>query len=132
VPTLSRVPTGGRAEALAHLAKAQEFLDAAHALDARWHNAATSNAVTAGINAKDALCFATVGRSAAADDHKSAVTELRALGTVGREAAMALDRLLGQKDRAQYEQRAVTAVDAQAAVRRAGTLVETARRLLSD
>jgi hypothetical protein len=66
-------------------AVAQEFLDAVLvALDARWHNAAASNAVLAGINAKDALCFARIGRSSAGDDHKSAVNELRALGSSGR------------------------------------------------
>lgn len=102
------------------------------ALVARWHNAAASNAVTAGINAKDALCYALAGRSAAADDHKSAVAELRALGPAAREAAAALDRLLGMKDRAQYDRRSVTSTDAQAAVRRAETLVEAADRVLTQ
>ena len=97
-PNVSRVRTGGRAEALAHLAKAQEFLEAAQAaLDALWLNAAVSSAVTAGINAKHALCFAMAGRSTAAEDHKSAVNELRTLGSAGREPATALDRLLGLK-----------------------------------
>jgi hypothetical protein len=124
-PDVSRVRTGGRAEALDHLGKAQEFLAAARAaLDAGWHNAAASSAVTAGINAKDALCFALVGRSTAGDDHKFAVAEVRALGPAGREPAIALDRLLGLKDRAQYDRRSVTATDAQAAIRRAATLVE--------
>jgi hypothetical protein len=131
-PNLSRVRTGGRAEALAHLDKAQEFLQASRAaLDARWNNAAASSAVTAGINAKDAICFALAGRSTAADDHKSAVTELRALGPTGHEPATALDRLLGLKDRSQYDRRGVAATDAQAAVRRATTLVDAARRTLS-
>ena len=125
--------TGGHAEALAHLDKAQEFLEAARvALDERWHNAAASNSVLAGINAKDALCFASVGRSSAGDDHKSAVNELRALGSAGRKASTALDRLLGLKDRAQYDRRGVTATDAQAAVRRAVTLVETAKHVLVE
>jgi hypothetical protein len=100
------------------------------ALDAHWHNAAASNAVTARINAKDALCFAMAGHSTAADDHRSAVNELRALGSAGRQPATALDRLLGLKDRAQYEQRGVSAMDAQAAVRRASTLVDTAERIV--
>jgi hypothetical protein len=113
------------------LNKAQEFLDAARtALEAGWHNAAASSAVTAGINAKDALCFGTVGRSAASDDHRSAVAELRAIGSTGKEPAIALDRLLGLKDRAQYDRRSVSLTEAQAAVRRASGLVEVARRLL--
>jgi hypothetical protein len=130
---VSRVRTGGRSEARAHLAKAQEFLDAARAaVDANWYNAAASSVVLAGINAKDALCFALAGRTVAADDHRAAVNELRALGAPGREAATALDRLLGLKDRAQYDQRGVTATDAQAAVRRAGTMVEAAERILAQ
>src|SRR5215831_14619405 len=100
---MSRVRIGGHAEAVAHLNKAREFLSAARAaLDAGWHNAAASNAVSAGINAKDALCFAMAGRATAADDHKLAVAELRSLGPTGGEPGNALDRLLGLKDRAQY------------------------------
>ena len=73
---MSRVRTGGRSEALAHLGKAREFLDAARAaLDAGWHNAAASSAVSAGVNAKDS----TSGRAAAADDRRSvAATDARA------------------------------------------------------
>jgi hypothetical protein len=78
---VSRVKIGGRREAAAHLHKAQEFLEAARAAQAQaWHNAAASSAVSAGINAKDALCYATAGRTTAADDHRSAIQELRALG----------------------------------------------------
>src|SRR5207253_9609503 len=97
-----------------------------------WHNAAGSNAVTAGINAKDALCFAMVGRTTAGDDHRSAVSELRAVGPEARRSAAALDRLLGLKDRAQYDRRSVTATEAQAAVRRATTMVDAARRALGQ
>lgn len=89
---MSRVRTGGRAEALAHAAKAREFLDAAGpALEAGWRNAATGSAVTAGINAKDALCLVMVGRSTASDDDRAAVSELRALGSPGRDPAAALE-----------------------------------------
>jgi hypothetical protein len=122
---VSRVRTGGRAEAVAHLDNARA------ALDAHWYNAAVSSAVTAGINAKDALCFALIGRSTAADDHRSAVTELRSVGQVGRESAAALDRLIGLKDRAHYDRRGVTATEAQAADRRAVTMVEVADRVLT-
>ncbi len=52
---MSRLRLGGRADAIVHLRKASEFLEAAQAaLASDWSNAATSNAVTAGINAKDA------------------------------------------------------------------------------
>jgi hypothetical protein len=72
------------------------------------------------------------GRSTAADDHRFAVSELRALGSAGREAATALDRLLGLKDRAQYDRRGVTATEARAAMRRATILVDAAERILSQ
>jgi len=130
---VSRVRTGGRPEALAHLDKAREFLDAARAaLDAGWHNGAASSAVSAGINAKDALCFAVAGRATAADDHSSAVAELRSLGAAGVDPGNALDRLLGLEDRAQYDRRSVGPADAQAAVRRAVTLVAAAETALRN
>jgi len=130
---MSKARTGGRREALAHLGKAQEFLDAAEAANTEgWTNAATSNAVTAGINAKDAICFLLSGQSVAAENHREAVAELRRLGASTREAANALDRLLGLKDRAQYDRRDVPKVDANAALRRAHLLVDTATRLLGE
>jgi len=130
---LSRARTGGRAEALSHLGKATEFLEAAAAaVDHGWYNAAASNAVTAGINAKDSLCFALVGQSAAADDHKAAVKELREASVHTREAAADLDRLVAMKDRAQYDRRDVTASDAKAALRRAKRLVGLAEETLSS
>jgi hypothetical protein len=55
----------------------------------------------------------------------------RALGSADREPAIALDRLLGLKDRAQYDRRGVTATGAQAPFRRATTLVEAAERALA-
>jgi hypothetical protein len=65
---MTRVRTGGRAEALLHVHKAIEFLAAADAAgEFGWWNAAASNAVAAGINAKDALCFALSGRSTVAE-----------------------------------------------------------------
>jgi hypothetical protein len=128
---MSRVRIGGRTDALAHLDKAREFLAAARAaLDAGWHNAAASSAVSAGINARDALCFAMIGRATAADDHRFAVAELRSLGPAGAEPANALDRLLGLKDRAQYDRRSVGAAEARAAIRRAATLLQSAERAL--
>jgi uncharacterized protein (UPF0332 family) len=51
-------------EARAHLRKAKEFLTAAEfSLDLDLFNAATSNAVTSGINAKDAICLRLTGRA---------------------------------------------------------------------
>ena len=81
---------GGRQDALAHLGKAQEFLEAAETANREgWTNVATSNAVTAGINAKDAICFLLSGQSIAADNHREAVSELRRLGDETKDAATA-------------------------------------------
>lgn len=61
-------------EARAHLAKAREFLEAAELTnDLHLFNAAASNAVTSGINSKDAICFALSGRTRKSDNHAEAV-----------------------------------------------------------
>ena len=55
-----------------HLEKAGEFLAAARIDLAAGHvNAATSNAVIAGINAKDAVCLKLTGVTSKSDDHRS-------------------------------------------------------------
>jgi len=54
---------GALDDAHAHLSKSREFLDAAeNDLVAEHCNAATSSAVTSGINAKDAICLKWVDR----------------------------------------------------------------------
>ena len=117
---------------LQHLAKAEEFLDAARAnLDAAHVNAATSNAVLAGINAKDAICLFLVGGSAKSRNHDDAVEELRRVGHVGRELAPTLQRLLQLKNASQYTNVSVTARDGHDAVRWATRLVEGASRLVA-
>lgn len=69
-------------EARAHLAKAREFLEAAELTnDLQLFNAAASNAVTSGINSKDAICLALTGRTRKSDNHAEAVAEL--CGTEG-------------------------------------------------
>jgi len=61
-------------EARAHLAKAREFLEAAELTnDLHLFNAVASNAVTSGINSKDAICFALSGRTRKSDNHAEAV-----------------------------------------------------------
>lgn len=67
--------------ARAHLTKAQEFLEAAELTnDLDLFNAAASNAVTSGINSKDAICLALTGRTRKADNHTEAVTEMKPAG----------------------------------------------------
>jgi hypothetical protein len=114
-----------------HLAKAQEFLSEAKSALVNGHpNAATSNAVIAGINAKDAICLVLVGATSKADDHRHAVGELRKAGTIGARLAVTLDRLLKPKTRSQYQSLSMVIKDTEAAVNQAGRLVEEARRVV--
>ncbi len=68
-------------DAKAHLDKSEEFLAAAEqeALAARF-NAATSNAVTSAINAKDAMCLKLTGLTGKTMNHRDAAAELKAAG----------------------------------------------------
>lgn len=120
-----------RSEAIAHLSKAEEFLSAAEmaAADGLF-NAATSNAVTSGINSKDALCLALAGSTTKSDDHANAVAELKSAGGLAAEFANDLRRLLALKARSQYQARNVTSGDARKAIDRAARMTEGARRAL--
>ncbi len=114
-----------------HLAKAQEFLGEAKSALANGHlNAATSNAVIAGINAKDAICLVLVGKTSKADGHRQAVVELRKAGKIGADLAVTLDRLLKPKTKSQYQALSMTIKDAEVAVSQAGRLVEGAERVV--
>lgn len=114
-------------EARAHLRKAREFLEAAEIeLDCDLFNAATSSAVTSGINAKDAICLALTGKTAKTDNHADAIAELRRAGTATKSLATTLGRLLKLKHKAQYQTVDVARADAVKAVGWATTLVEGA------
>jgi uncharacterized protein (UPF0332 family) len=115
-----------------HLAKAEEFLsEAESALRVGHLNVATSNAVIAGINAKDALCLTLVGKTSKSDDHRQAIPELRTAGKAGAELAPTLDRLLKPKTKAQYQSLPIAQKDAEIAVRQAGQLVAGAKAVMS-
>jgi HEPN domain-containing protein len=110
-----------------HLAKAEEFLEEANSALLNGHaNAATSNAVIAGINAKDAICLALVGATSKSDDHRQAVNELKQAGKIGAGLASTLDRLLKQKTKSQYQSVSMSIKDAEVAVRQASRLVDEA------
>lgn len=126
-------------EAQQHLDKAREFLEVAErALNHGQYNAAASNAVTSGINAKDAICLRLVGKTAKSDNHRSAVAELKkALPPTGVLAAtttslpQTLSRLLSVKNRSQYESASVTASSAKNAVDWARRLCDGASQVLA-
>jgi len=115
-----------------HLAKVQEFLTEAKPALANGHlNAATSNAVIAGINAKDTICFVLVGKTSKADDHRQAVGELKKAGKIGADLATTLDRLLKPKTKSQYQSLSMVIKDAEAAVNQATRLVAEAARVVA-
>lgn len=114
-------------DAAAHLGKAREFLEAAELNNDRdLYNAATSNAVTSGINSKDAICLTLTGRTGKSENHAEALVELRATGSVGRAQAPTLDRLLRLKPKSQYQAASISASDAKKAISWAARLLEAA------
>lgn len=124
---------GALDDARAHLAKAREFLEAAqlnHELDL--FDAATSNAVTSGINSKDAICLQLTGRTGRTDNHEDAAGELARSGPGGRQLAPTLRRLLKLKTRAQYLTAPTAASDAVRAIDWATRLLEGAQRVVTS
>lgn len=118
-------------DARTHLRKAREFLDAAELnLDSDLFNAATSNAVTSGINAKDAICLSLTGMTEKSDNHTAAIAELRGAGPASRPLASTLSRLLRLKNKSQYQSTDIARGDAAKAVGWAATLVEGATRIV--
>lgn len=124
---------GALEQARAHLVKARQFLDAAElTLDADLYDAAASSAVSAGINAKDAICLRLVGKTTKGEDHKRAVGELARAGQIGKELESTFSRLLGLKTTAQYQAKAVARGDAVKAVEWATRMVDTAGQVVSS
>ena len=116
-----------------HLAKAREFLEAAELNDEfELYSAAVSNAVTSGINSKDAICLKLTRRTAKTDDHSAAPAELKASGPLGASLAPTLTRLLGLKPRAQYQSKQMTNTQAASAVGWAQRLYEGAEGVLNS
>lgn len=117
------------ADARAYLAKASAWLEAAEESRqaGRWDVAAGS-AVTAGINACDAITGALVGRRAGGE-HAEALDLLATAGDDGRFAARQLSQLLRFKTPAQYDPTSLPESDAVKAVELARRLVERAAQV---
>ena len=119
-----------QSEAQAHLAKAQEFLQAAElSLDLEMPNAACSSAVTAGINAKDAICLMLVGATSKSDNHAAAVAELGSAGQLGHDLSSTFSRLLSLKTKSQYQASSVSASDASRAAGWARRMITAALQI---
>lgn len=121
-----------RTEAEGHLTKAQTFLEAARTnLEFDLYDPATSDAVVAGINAKDVICLMLTGETKKTDNHTAAVGELKEAGPTGSDAARSFQRLLRLKSKSQYQPHAVSVGDATKAVGWAERMVEAAKDALS-
>jgi hypothetical protein len=119
------------ADARAYLAKASAWLEAAEeSLQARRWDVGGGSAVTAGINACDALTGALVGQRAGGE-HNEAVDLLTEAGDDGRTAARQLSQLLRVKTPAQYDPAPLPEVDAVKAVELARRLVDRATQVLA-
>lgn len=115
-------------EAQQFAGQAEEYLQTAiNALDDGRLNAATGNAVHAGINAADAILGSRTGVRAGGEDHKQAIPLLTSLPLDGRAAANALARLVPLKSKAEYDPEPISRGTAELALRQATVLVEIAR-----
>jgi hypothetical protein len=114
------------ADARAYLAKATSWLEAAaENLDAGRWDVAAGSAVTAGINACDAISGALLGRRAGGE-HIEAVALLEGAGEDGRAASRQLAQLLRYKAPAQYDPGPMSEADARKAVELARRLTDRA------
>jgi hypothetical protein len=125
--------SSAREDARIHLARAREFLEAAtFSLELSLLSAATSDAVIAGINAKDAICLRLTGVTRKLDARAEAVAGLRAGGPAGASLAPTLSRLLGLKKKSRYQSASVAAADADKAIAWATRLVHGAEDVVSS
>ena len=119
-------------EAQQFAGQAEEYLQTAiDALGDGRLNAATGNAVHAGINAADAILGARTGARAGGEDHKQAIPLLTSLPMEGRAAANALGRLVPLKSKAEYDPEPISRGTAELALRQATVPVEIARSTLA-
>ncbi len=118
-------------DAKAHLQKAAEFLNAATiTLDNELFNAATSNAVSCGVNAKDAICLKLTGRSDKMENHSDAAAELKRASATASVLGPTLTRLLGMKSRSQYQTASVARADATKALEWAQRMYDGAKEIV--
>lgn len=95
-------------EARSRLRHARRFIEVAElagdesAPDPDFTSAAAALTVLAGIAAADAACCKALGKRSRSDNHHDAEALLRQIDPGGREAAVALRKLISQKDDAHY------------------------------
>lgn len=113
------------------VAKAAEFLGMAEvALARNCFDSAVSLAVSAGINASDALCLHVLGRYSRVEGHEDAVVLVGRTGVIGRNVATSLRRLLSVKNKAQYSNSRCSVREAEEAFKRSARILNAVRRIL--
>jgi hypothetical protein len=116
-------------DARAYLSKANAWFEAAkESLRAHRWDVAAGSAVTAGINACDAITGNLIGQRAGGE-HAEAVNFLATAGDDGRYAGRQLSQLLRFKTPAQYDPEPLPEGDAIKAVELAGRLIERATQV---
>lgn len=114
------------------LALAVEFLAAAElAAAAALTHPTVSCAVLAGMHANDAICQARTGRFSRSRNHADALRLARTAGPEGRKSADLYERLLAEKNKAQYDTARVSLSQATATMRRARSIVDLARAVVA-
>lgn len=120
--------------ARAFLRKAQEYLDSAEDnLVLERFTVASGDAVHAGICSKDAIVTALAGTTVKSKDHSRAVRELRnVLGgrPIASDAERCLRELVSAKSEVEYGTSLMSGPKSEALVRRARTLVRTAKDIV--
>lgn len=122
-----------KADPTVKVAKATEFQKMAEvALTGGCYDCAASLAVSAGVNAIDALCLHVFGRYSKAQGHEDAVVLVSKAGVTGRTAATPFRRLLSIKNKSQYLNARCSAQEATEAVKRASRILDLIRRALDE
>lgn len=125
--------TAGSRDADIHLKKAQEFYDAArNAFAASAFSPVVSAAVISGINASDVIGIAETNLRHDSANHEAKIALLRGSGPLGAQAAPLLERLLPQKNLAQYRTALASRPEAEQAIRDAEELLDLARQARSQ
>lgn len=127
IPVVSSL-TSVHPDSSAKLAKADEFLSVADvALGAECFDAAVSLAVSAAVNASDALCLEAAGRYSTTSNHADALALLRQCGVAGTSASKNLQRVLKLKTKAQYSSNRCKAKEAEDAYMYAERVLSTVK-----
>ena len=122
------------ADARTRISLAWKFIEVAGLVegesDPDFWSVAASLAVLAGIAAADAACCKALGRRSRGENHHDAEALVEGIVPSGREAAVALRRLIDLKDKAQYGIIHVSRGDLKTAMKQATRVLDFAEGVL--